>query len=179
MYLSEAKASRSHKMWTEVSSSVPHFLHMGSAIPPSMSENRSKLFGNNLTLHWQRWLFVMSHAYLFVMSHAYQFVMSHAYLNLCLRSLRPSEDVEYFLPNSTWWTDRRQNEGAVPQMASYVKPTILSVPRVVHSYLPFCRTKPFLRNVTAIGSWNVILEKTFGTSCHCWDLGDVLLYTIS
>jgi hypothetical protein len=30
MYLSEAKASHSHKMWTEVSSSVPHFLHMGS-----------------------------------------------------------------------------------------------------------------------------------------------------
>ena len=28
--LSEAKASHSHKMWSEVSSSVPHFLHMGS-----------------------------------------------------------------------------------------------------------------------------------------------------
>ena len=27
--LSEAKASHSHKMWTEVSSSVAHFLHMG------------------------------------------------------------------------------------------------------------------------------------------------------
>ena len=30
MYLSKAKTSRSHKMWTEVCSSVPHFLHMGS-----------------------------------------------------------------------------------------------------------------------------------------------------
>jgi len=27
--LSEAKASHSHKMWTEVSSSVPHFLQVG------------------------------------------------------------------------------------------------------------------------------------------------------
>jgi hypothetical protein len=27
--LSEAKSSRSHKMWTEVSSSVPHFLQVG------------------------------------------------------------------------------------------------------------------------------------------------------
>ena len=32
--LSEAKASHSHKMWTEVSSSVPHFLHMGSLHSP-------------------------------------------------------------------------------------------------------------------------------------------------
>jgi len=30
MYLSEAKASHSHKMWTGVSSSVPHFPHLGS-----------------------------------------------------------------------------------------------------------------------------------------------------
>jgi hypothetical protein len=32
--LSKAKASHSHKMWTEVSSSVPHFLHMGSLYSP-------------------------------------------------------------------------------------------------------------------------------------------------
>jgi len=32
--LSEANASHSHKMWTEVSSSVPHFLHMGSLLSP-------------------------------------------------------------------------------------------------------------------------------------------------
>jgi len=32
--LSEAKASHSHKMWTEVSSSVPHFLKMGSLNNP-------------------------------------------------------------------------------------------------------------------------------------------------
>jgi len=32
--LSEAKASHSHKMWTEVSSSVPHFLQMGSLHNP-------------------------------------------------------------------------------------------------------------------------------------------------
>jgi len=32
--LSEAKASHSHKMWTEVSSSVPHFIHMGSLHNP-------------------------------------------------------------------------------------------------------------------------------------------------
>jgi hypothetical protein len=32
--LSEAKASHSHKMWTEVSSSVPHFLHLGSLHSP-------------------------------------------------------------------------------------------------------------------------------------------------
>jgi hypothetical protein len=30
--LSEAKASHSHKMWTEVSSSVPHFLQMGLSL---------------------------------------------------------------------------------------------------------------------------------------------------
>ena len=36
MYLSEAKASHSHKMWTEVSSSVPHFLHLGSFPIPIM-----------------------------------------------------------------------------------------------------------------------------------------------
>jgi len=28
-YLSEAKPSQSHRMWTEVSSSVPHFLQVG------------------------------------------------------------------------------------------------------------------------------------------------------
>jgi hypothetical protein len=32
--LSEANASHSHKMCTEVSSSVPHFLHVGSALSP-------------------------------------------------------------------------------------------------------------------------------------------------
>jgi len=32
--LSEAKASHSHKMWTEVSSSVPHFLQMGLLLNP-------------------------------------------------------------------------------------------------------------------------------------------------
>ena len=33
-YVSEAKVSQSHKVWTEVSSSVPHFLHMGSLPSP-------------------------------------------------------------------------------------------------------------------------------------------------
>jgi len=32
--LSEAKASHSHKMWTEVSSSIPHFLQMGLLLSP-------------------------------------------------------------------------------------------------------------------------------------------------
>ena len=32
--LSEAKASHSHKMWTEVSSSLPHFLQMGLLLSP-------------------------------------------------------------------------------------------------------------------------------------------------
>ena len=32
--LSEVKASHSHKMWTEVSSSIPHFLHMGPLHSP-------------------------------------------------------------------------------------------------------------------------------------------------
>jgi hypothetical protein len=32
--LSETKASHSHKMWTEVSSSVPHFLQMGLLLSP-------------------------------------------------------------------------------------------------------------------------------------------------
>jgi len=36
MYLSKAKASHSHKMWTEVSSSVPHLLHWGSFPIPIM-----------------------------------------------------------------------------------------------------------------------------------------------
>jgi hypothetical protein len=34
VYLSEAKASHSHKMWNEVSSSVPHFLQMGLLLSP-------------------------------------------------------------------------------------------------------------------------------------------------
>jgi hypothetical protein len=33
-YLSEAKASHSHQMWTEVSSSVPHFLQVGLLLNP-------------------------------------------------------------------------------------------------------------------------------------------------
>jgi len=32
--LSEVKASHSHKMWTEFSSSVPHFLQMGILLSP-------------------------------------------------------------------------------------------------------------------------------------------------
>ena len=32
--LSEAKASLSHKMWTEVSSSIPHFLQVGLLLSP-------------------------------------------------------------------------------------------------------------------------------------------------
>jgi hypothetical protein len=32
--LSQAKASYSHKMWTEVSSSIPHFLQMGLLLSP-------------------------------------------------------------------------------------------------------------------------------------------------
>jgi len=32
--LSEAKASHSHEMWTEVSSSVPHFLQVGLLLSP-------------------------------------------------------------------------------------------------------------------------------------------------
>ena len=32
--MSEAKTSQSHKMWTEVSSSVPHFLQMGLLLSP-------------------------------------------------------------------------------------------------------------------------------------------------
>jgi len=32
--LSEAKASHSHKMWTEVSSSIPHFLQAGLLLSP-------------------------------------------------------------------------------------------------------------------------------------------------
>jgi hypothetical protein len=32
--LSEAKASHSHRMWTEVSSSVPHFLQVGLLLSP-------------------------------------------------------------------------------------------------------------------------------------------------
>jgi hypothetical protein len=36
VYLSEAKASHSHRMWTEVSSSLPHFLQMGLLLSPIM-----------------------------------------------------------------------------------------------------------------------------------------------
>jgi len=32
--LSEAKASHLHKMWTEISSSVPHFLQVGLLLNP-------------------------------------------------------------------------------------------------------------------------------------------------
>jgi len=32
--LSESKVSHSHKMWTEVSSSVPHFLQVGLLLSP-------------------------------------------------------------------------------------------------------------------------------------------------
>ena len=35
MCLSEAKASHSHRMWAEVSSASPHFLHNGLSISPS------------------------------------------------------------------------------------------------------------------------------------------------
>ena len=34
MCMSEAKASHSHKMWIEVSSSVPHFLQVGLLLSP-------------------------------------------------------------------------------------------------------------------------------------------------
>jgi hypothetical protein len=34
VYLSEAKASHSHRTWTEVSFSVPHFLQMGLLLSP-------------------------------------------------------------------------------------------------------------------------------------------------
>jgi hypothetical protein len=34
VYLREAKASHSHRMWTEVSSSVPHFLQVGLLLCP-------------------------------------------------------------------------------------------------------------------------------------------------
>jgi len=34
--LNETKASHSHKMWTEVSFSVPHFLQVGLLLSPSL-----------------------------------------------------------------------------------------------------------------------------------------------
>jgi hypothetical protein len=34
VHLSEARASHSHKMWTEISSSVPHFLQVGLLLSP-------------------------------------------------------------------------------------------------------------------------------------------------
>jgi hypothetical protein len=34
VHLSEARTSHSHKMWTEVSSSVPHFLQVGLLLSP-------------------------------------------------------------------------------------------------------------------------------------------------
>jgi len=34
MCMSEVKASHSHKMWTEASSSVPHFLQVGLLLSP-------------------------------------------------------------------------------------------------------------------------------------------------
>jgi len=34
VYLSEAKASHSHKMWTEASFSIPHFLQLGLLLSP-------------------------------------------------------------------------------------------------------------------------------------------------
>jgi len=34
VYLSDAKASHSHKMWTEISSPIPHFLHVGLLLSP-------------------------------------------------------------------------------------------------------------------------------------------------
>ena len=36
VYLSETKASHSHNMWTEVSSSIPHFLQVGLLLSPFM-----------------------------------------------------------------------------------------------------------------------------------------------
>jgi len=41
--LSEAKASHSHKMWTEVSSSVPHFLQVGLLLSPTIYKCLLKL----------------------------------------------------------------------------------------------------------------------------------------
>jgi len=41
--LSEAKASHSHKMWTEVSYSVPHFLQMGSLHSPIVTGTQARI----------------------------------------------------------------------------------------------------------------------------------------
>jgi len=38
VFLGEAKASHSHKMWTEVSSSVPHFLQVGLLLNPIINK---------------------------------------------------------------------------------------------------------------------------------------------
>jgi hypothetical protein len=43
VYLSEAKASHSHKMWTEVSSSVSHFLQVGLLLSPIVYKCRLKV----------------------------------------------------------------------------------------------------------------------------------------
>ena len=47
VYLSEAKTSHSHKIWTEVSSSVPHFLQVGLLINPIILDY-TKLRSQNL-----------------------------------------------------------------------------------------------------------------------------------
>jgi len=44
MYMSEAKASHSHKMWTEVSSSVPHFLKSNCPLGPKKEPRYVTLF---------------------------------------------------------------------------------------------------------------------------------------
>ena len=54
--LREAKASHSHKMWTEVSSSVPHFLHrVPSGVPlpeaPSTEPLQREMFHPQSSLH--------------------------------------------------------------------------------------------------------------------------------
>ena len=45
MCLSEAKASHSHKMSTEVSSSVPHFLQVGLLLSPFIYKCLLKVLG--------------------------------------------------------------------------------------------------------------------------------------
>jgi hypothetical protein len=64
VYLSEAKASHPHKMWTEVSSSVPHFLQVGLLV--SMHHGQVMVvawrkFGNILRKQSSRALIVLSH----------------------------------------------------------------------------------------------------------------------
>jgi len=43
--LSEAKTSHSHKMWTEVSCSVPHFLQVGLLLNPIAYRRLLRLLG--------------------------------------------------------------------------------------------------------------------------------------